>query len=122
MQRFTYPLIAFVAFGLLSLVIHSCADHDLADFDNCEEVYSYSLDVAPIVTAKCAISGCHDGSMGDALDWSDPETFQAKARSGLVRHKVKAREMPPPGSPAGALSDDQIAIIACWSNQGAPNN
>jgi hypothetical protein len=30
--------------------------------------------------------------------------------------------MPPSNSPAGGLSQDQINLITCWVNDGAPNN
>ena len=104
------------------LFCYSCADHDLADFgDSCAD-YSYSEDVDPIINTKCAISGCHNGSLGADKDWSNFETFQAKALTGIVKQRVVAHEMPPPGSPGGPLSEDQISIISCWIDNGALDN
>jgi hypothetical protein len=94
----------------------------MADFGNGCPDYSYSADVDPIITTKCAISGCHNGSLGADRDWTNFEKFQAKALAGIVKQKIVAHEMPPPGSAGGPLSDDQISIISCWIDNGALDN
>jgi hypothetical protein len=116
MQRLLYILSA----GLICTVsAWSCADHDLADFGTCPD-YSYSNDVKPIITMKCALSGCHDGSLGADRNWTNLEAFQAKA--SIAKEKIQSHVMPPPGSAGGELSEDQISILSCWIDAGAPNN
>lgn len=88
----------------------------------CSEEYTFAEDIRPIVETKCAISGCHNGDMGPALNWTNFEMFHQRVASGLVKYRVTHRIMPPSFSPAGPLTQEQINAIACWADQGAPNN
>lgn len=115
-------LIALSALALLCLLIMgSCVYHDFPEYQ-CTDVYSFQEDVRPIIETKCAISGCHNGDLGQDLNWSVFENFHARAASGLVKFRVTHRIMPPSSSPAGPLTQDQINAIACWTDQGALNN
>lgn len=100
----------------------SCVDHDFPSYTCPDSDVSYLEDVKPIIESKCAISGCHNGSNGQERNWLVFETLRVNALEGNVKSYVINRIMPPAGSPAGPLSQDQINTIACWIDNGAPNN
>jgi hypothetical protein len=100
----------------------SCVDHDFPSYTCPEEEVSFNADVRPIIEAKCAISSCHNGSLGAERDWSNFATFQHNATDGNVKNYVTNRIMPPSFSPNGGLSQEQINTIACWIDADAPNN
>jgi hypothetical protein len=116
-----YVACFLLAFFLLALCLESCVSHDFPDYV-CEETYTFSADIKPIIQTKCAISGCHNGDMGPDLNWTNFEQFHKRVESGLVKYRVTNHIMPPAESPAGPLSEEQIDAIACWSDQGALNN
>ncbi len=119
MQKLPAALFSFVVLALAML--EGCVSHDFPEYQ-CTDTYSFAEDVKPIIETKCAVSGCHNGDMGQDLNWMTFENFQKRARSGLLKYRVTHRIMPPSISPAGPLSQDQINAIACWSDQGALNN
>ena len=100
----------------------SCVDHDFPSYTCPEEEISFIQDVKPIIESKCAIASCHNGSLGFDRDWTNFSVFQEEARNGNVKNYVINRIMPPPGSAAGPLTQEQINTIACWVDNGAPNN
>ena len=102
-------------------VLDSCVYHDFPEYV-CDDQYTFSEDIQPIIQTKCAVSGCHNGDMGPDLNWTDFDEFHKRASSGLVKYRVTHRIMPPAESPAGALTQEQINAIACWADQGALNN
>lgn len=121
MQRFKF-LLSVTIVVLIIFMIGSCSDNDLDETneDTCTTEISYANDVNSILQTKCNIAGCHNGSLGDARDWTDFETLKSRAQA--VKQMVENRQMPPPSSPAGQLSADQIQTISCWVDQGALNN
>jgi hypothetical protein len=118
LQSLFFAAAFFFVFGLQ----WSCADHDFPSYTCPEEEVSYLADVKPIVETKCAVSGCHNGSLGVDRDWSNFNVFQHNAKNGNVKSHVINRIMPPAYSPAGPLSQEQINTIACWVDNDAPNN
>lgn len=78
---------------------------------------SYALDVNPILQTNCAVSGCHNGSLGDSRDWRNYNTVKANAQN--IETRTGNKSMPPGGH---GLTQDQIQLIACWVNDGANNN
>lgn len=105
---------------LLFLCLESCVSHDFPTYTCTDPDISYSSEVNDIVITKCAISGCHNGDNGDDKNWTDFSLFQSK--SNIVKSRVTNRVMPPPDSPAGPLSQEEINTIACWVDQGAKKN
>lgn len=77
---------------------------------------SYQAEIKPIFTANCNLSGCHDSSTG-GRDWTDIAKVQANASKIKIRTSNKT--MPIGGL---TLSQSQIDLIACWVDDGAPNN
>ena len=75
---------------------------------------SYSATVSAIIETNCAVSGCHNGSQ--APDLRTLENIQANASS--IKSAVVSGRMPKVGS----LTQSEIDAIACWVDDGAPNN
>ncbi|MER3499540.1 MAG: hypothetical protein C4308_13395 [Chitinophagaceae bacterium] len=78
---------------------------------------SFSTNVFPIISSRCAISGCHaSGSTnrpGELTTYQ--QVFNARAN---IRNAVISRQMPQGSS----LSQSEINMIVCWIDSGAPNN
>lgn len=75
---------------------------------------SFANDISPIISTNCAISGCHKGN--GLPDFSTLKNIQASASA--IKAQTASRSMPIGKS----LTDDQINEIACWVNDGAPDN
>jgi uncharacterized membrane protein len=91
-----------------------------------DSVY-YIYDIQPILTANCAMSGCHDATT--RADGVDLSSYTRTMSTGGVRagnaggsdlyDEIVRGKMPPRGYPA--LTQAQKDIIAKWINQGAKN-
>ena len=96
------------------------------DFNGCEvnsEVQVLSgiklgEHIIPIINNNCAISGCHDGN-NSRSDWTNKENIINGAESIMTR---TGNMTMPPASSGLALTEDEIAQIACWVNDGAEDN
>jgi hypothetical protein len=78
----------------------------------------FAADIKTIITSKCAISGCHNGSRSPNLT-----TYTGiKNNASAVLSRVTSKAMPPSNSSGGSLTQQQINLITCWVNDGAPNN
>ena len=73
-------------------------------------------DIMPIVNTNCAITGCHADAVSPRMTSSEAIINAANR----IMARTTARTMPPSGRPD--LSNDEIAKIACWVEDGAPNN
>lgn len=75
-------------------------------------------DIIPIINTNCAVSGCHDG--GNGLP-----NFTNKTNIINNAEKIKTRtgnNTMPPSSSGKTLTDEEIALIACWVDDGAIDN
>lgn len=77
---------------------------------------SLSGDIMPIINTNCAITGCHRDAVSPRFT-SNESIVNAANR---IRARTTARTMPPSGRPD--LSNEEIAKIVCWVEDGAPNN
>jgi len=79
---------------------------------------TYDANIKPLFEAKCQFSGCHPNN-GDWFTYST-----AKSNASLIKSKTGSGAMPKGGAsaPGGALTPDQIKLIACWVDDGAPQN
>ena len=111
----------FLAALLLLVLDQSCVSDDFPSYTCTGDPVSYESGVHPIIMSKCAVEGCH-GSDPDLPNWTVFTTFQQEARTGHVKEYVINRIMPPADSPEGPLSQEQVALIACWVDQGAEDN
>ncbi len=108
------------------IVLLSCSDNepDGPMMDECASTNaSFENDVAPIINASCALSGCHVSGFasGDFTSYSgvkdrvDSGRFEARA--------IVAMDMPPSNTPGPmSLSVDQLKVLTCWIAAGAKNN
>jgi uncharacterized membrane protein len=86
---------------------------------NCSTINAkFSADVLPIISQKCATSGCHDaaGSAGGAILVSYPQI--AALASRINQRSIVDKTMPT----AGPLTTAEMAILKCWIDAGAPQN
>lgn len=75
---------------------------------------SFSTTISPIISSNCAISGCHNGSQ-----FPDFRNFSnIKNNASNIKSRTSSGNMPLDGS----LTQQQKANIACWVDDGAPNN
>lgn len=85
---------------------------------NCSAINAkFSADVLPLITARCATSGCHDATASGGL------IFQNYAQISGVKDRINARAVVEKTMPSsGPLQPSEINIIRCWIESGAPNN
>ena len=92
---------------------------------------SFSADISPILTSRCATAGCHVAGGPHGVDLSTYDTLSAESDDGAIVIAGNAREsevvkqivqgrMPPP--PAEPLEAAQTQLIIDWINEGAENN
>jgi uncharacterized membrane protein len=77
----------------------------------------FSTKVFPLMQNRCAIGGCHDAA---STNHGGPFTNydQIKAHVIEIRSAVLSGLMPQGSS----LTADEIKLITCWIEGGAPNN
>jgi mono/diheme cytochrome c family protein len=90
----------------------------------------FANDVRPIIASNCAVTGCHGGgSAQDGVDLSSYEGIMAivdvddpmdSELIEVITEDDPDKIMPPP--PNNQLTDEQIATLLAWINQGALNN
>ena len=96
----------------------SCVSHDLNNLTEpepfvCDPLLNWQDDILPIMKESCATSGCHDGI--SRRDWTDYNEVKRYATS--IKQRTVDRSMPFDGPP---LSQDEVNLIACWVDAGAP--
>jgi hypothetical protein len=98
-------------------------------FNNEEELYgeeivppaevSFSADIFPIIEMSCATTACHkQGGFANGI-FEDYTGVKAKVDNGSFHQRVLVDKDMPPG---GSLSDEELAILKAWLDNGAPNN
>jgi hypothetical protein len=107
----------FCFFILNLVIIGSCVNHDLypdpVEPIDCSTI-TWQNHILPIMIESCATSSCHDGI--SRLDWRDYNLVKRYATD--VKNKTQDRSMPFDST----LPQEQIDMIACWVDSGAPNN
>jgi len=126
-------IIGFVIVILFITMIAGCTKTDTVPIDNSPAVtktVSFSKDIQPILTASCAKSGCHAGSVAPNL--SSGGAYNALVNGNLVNITT------PPNSvvylwltgkeavsmPLGSSNNPSNinALMLAWVKQGAKNN
>lgn len=74
---------------------------------------TYNGDILAIFQARCQNAGCHPGN-GDLFTYS-----AAFNRRNDIKARTQSGNMPPGG---GGITADEKAKIACWVDDGAPQN
>ncbi len=72
----------------------------------------YDTDVQPILTNKCALSGCHDVTAAGGLNLTSYNTFTSSKEKNEILEVIKEGEMPPAGKVP--LTNDEKKIIYRW--------
>lgn len=78
---------------------------------------SYTSDIQPIIEASCAVSGCHVS--GGAAPFALTSVSSAQNHAAAIKTATANGSMPKSGTP---LTQQQKDLIACWVDDGAPNN
>lgn len=117
MQRLNSSSLFTIVFCAMVAFIGSCVSHDTDQFCPADDI-SYLNQVRPIVVARCAIPGCHNGDNGSDKNWLEFEKFQGKSLK--VKEYVVGHVMPPSGQTQ--LTNEEISIISCWVDQGSQAN
>lgn len=87
----------------------------------CDTV-TFAKHIKPIIDSKCVschINGTSSGAPGDFTIFND---LQSKALNGSIKARVidQLPSVMPQGGPP--LPQDQLDLIKCWLEAGAPNN
>ena len=75
-----------------------------------------SAEIKTIIDASCAVTGCHVAG-GAAVSFTTLSNIISNA--GQIKIKTESGEMPKGGT---KLPQEQLNAIACWVDDGAPNN
>ena len=78
---------------------------------------SFSANVQPITSTRCAIPGCHDAGSNNGP--GPLTTYQQIFNERSNIRSAIATGLMPQGS---SLTQVQINTILCWIDSGAPNN
>jgi hypothetical protein len=108
------------------LIVAACTkdigpNPDLVKKSLCDTV-SFNKHIKPIIVNKCVVchvSGTSSGAPGDFNNYSELKT---KADAGLIKARVidQTPSVMPQGGPP--LPQEQLDMIKCWLEAGAPNN
>jgi hypothetical protein len=79
---------------------------------------SYSTDISPIIQMSCATTACHTQGGFANGNFDDYAGVKAKVDNGSFRQRVLVDKDMPLG---GSLSDEELAILEAWLDNGAPN-
>ncbi|VXD12588.1 hypothetical protein [Marinoscillum sp. 108] len=77
---------------------------------------SLDADIMPIISANCAVQGCH----GDVQSPQLTSKASVIGQAARIKVRTNAGQMPPAGRPD--LTQQQIDLIACWVEDGALDN
>ena len=91
---------------------------------------SFEQNVLPILTARCALSGCHVADGPHGLDFRTYESFIAggehgpafipgNAEESEIVEEITEGRMPPVGPP---LAEAEIQVFVDWINQQEPQD
>jgi Ca2+-binding EF-hand superfamily protein len=121
MKRFANRTVC-VALGAMALL--GSAEARAGDAGKAPGAPTFNRDVAPLVFKNCA--ACH--RPGEVAPFSLLTYADVKKRAGLIKKATASRFMPPwkplPGHgdfrEARRLSDEQLALLARWVDEGTP--
>lgn len=87
--------------------------------NKCDSV-SFTLNIKPIITNYCATSGCH--VLGaQSPNFSDDNEVKSQADGGRIKARlIDQNDMPPAGN--ASPTSEEISLIKCWLDAGAPLN
>jgi hypothetical protein len=99
----------------VGLIITSCNKNEAVECDG--TVYSYSVDVAPLLNVSCNTTGCHKSGFASG-DFTTHAGVFAKVNNGSLKTRVENGSMPQDG----ILTLAEKQVIVCWVEAGGLNN
>jgi hypothetical protein len=92
----------------------------LINLSECDTSGYYVDDIAPMMTSKCATSGCHDAGSSSG-DFTTYIGVKAKVDNGSMKNRVlDIKNMPPAGNPV--LTQTELKRLDCWIKKGGLNS
>ena len=123
MRRISFLCLTFLVLGASACVQQVDPSADIP-------VVSFKSDIAPMMSANCASTGCHTGggrlfslqTYDEVIKNGDvqPGKPHSSALYNVVRKYTGESAMPP--KPNERLTDEQIGLIYVWILQGAKDN
>jgi hypothetical protein len=77
---------------------------------------SFASNIKPLLLENCTSPGCHGTNSGNG-DWTN--YTKVKEKAALIKTRTGNKSMPIGGE---TLTEQEINMIACWVDDGAPNN
>ena len=107
--------------GLLVIIAVTSCESETAN-DCSGSTPTYTADIAPILDASCAKSGCHDAvTVQNGVNLSSYATASAISQEerflAVIEHRSGFPAMPFDGP---KLPDNQIRLLKCWVEAGSP--
>jgi hypothetical protein len=100
--------------GVYAVVAKDATGCEAGQSVNIKSGISFAGSISPIIQNSCALSGCHNGSQ-----FPDLRVFKnIQDNAARIKTQTTNRTMPLNGS----LTQSQINVIACWVDDGAPQN
>lgn len=127
METFKKIFLAVLVLYILA-VLTSCENNHVEEalpegaINPCDTaVAKFNTEIIPIFNAKCATSGCHDGSNDPDMTTNIFANLETSITTGTFKTKVlDERSMPQLGSPE--LTNNEFLKIKCWFENGHLNN
>ncbi len=105
--------------GLHRVTVSDSEGCSATKFVNVISGVSWMNEIMPIFDVNCTISGCHNGDNENIPNFLVFSTVQSFA--GAIKSNTGDGFMPRASSGL-TLTEDEIELIACWVDDGAPNN
>ena len=116
-------VLCFCSFVVI-MTIASCTKDKLPEpMNECLDEFTYQNDVKSIIDNSCAYVGCHVSGFGQGNHTSYATLKPQLDNGDFNREVITERTMPPSYAPSGkpkSLTQEQLDIIACWIQQGYP--
>lgn len=85
---------------------------------NACDTVTFTKHIAPIFTSKC--TGCHQAG-GTSPDLTNYTLIKTQVDGGRIKARV-IDQTPTVMPQGGALPQNELDLIKCWLDAGAPNN
>ncbi len=103
-----------LSMGEYSIIVKDATGCEVGQSVKIKSGVSFSGTISPIIQNNCAVSGCHNGSQ-----FPDFRIFKnIQDNAARIKAQTGSRNMPLEGS----LTQLQIDNIACWVDDGTPEN
>jgi hypothetical protein len=100
--------------GIYNLTVSDASGCEITQAIRVKSGISFSASIAPIIENNCAINDCHNGSQ-----FPDFRVFKnIHDNASNIKALTGDHTMPQDGT----LTQTQINMIACWVDDGAPDN